>query len=41
MDAEEEISNKAKINCEEDDWTLRLPGIVGEELGQKFSIIVD
>ena len=32
---------KAKINCEEKDWTLKLPPIIGEDKGEKFSIIVN
>ena len=35
------ITKRAKVNCEDKGWTLRLPGIVGEELGEKFSIVVD
>ena len=32
---------KAKINCEEKDWRLKLPPIIGEDEGEKFSIIVN
>lgn len=34
------MKNKTQIKCDKD-WSLSLPYIVGEEVGEKFKIMID